>query len=191
MIELLQEGNFLFCIVKEIELNIAVDEAAKFDADEADELAAFIDIGEEFKGVCDECAGLCGIGYAALLGKGVEVGVADLDGDATGKSCVLAEVKGEFVHHGAEHAADKFHIQCILAEGALLGHGFLFAVGDDLAAVDGVGAFPEVLAHLPKLTVEERVRNIAEHADRSYAHKAEFLVGLFTDAGDLAGGERG
>ena len=47
MIELLQQGNFFFGIIKEVELDIAVDQAAELDADEPDELAAFIDIGEE------------------------------------------------------------------------------------------------------------------------------------------------
>ena len=122
MIELLQEGNFFFGIIKEVELDIAIDQAAEFDADEPDELAALIDIGEEFERVGDESAGLCGIGDTALFGKGVEVGIADLDGDTAGEAGVLPEVESEFVDHGAEHAADKFDIQGILAEGAFLGH---------------------------------------------------------------------
>ena len=161
MIELLQQGDLILGMVKEIELDIAIDEAAEFDADEADELAALIDICKELEGMGDECAGLGGVRYAALLGKGVEVGVADLDGDTTGEPCVLAQVEGQLVDHGAEHTADKLHVEGVLAEGALLGHGFLFAIRDYLATVDGIGALPEVLTHFSKLTVEQWMWDIA------------------------------
>src|SRR6187402_175519 len=109
-------------MIKKVELDIAIDEAAKLDTDEAYELPPFIDIREEFKRVGDEGARLCGIGDAALFGKGVEVGIADLDGDAAGEPGILAEVEGEFVDHGTEHAADKFDVQGILAEGPFFGH---------------------------------------------------------------------
>ena len=52
-------------------------------------MAALIDIGEEFECMGDEGAGLGGIGDAALLGEGVEDGIADLDGDAAGVSVVI------------------------------------------------------------------------------------------------------
>jgi len=61
MIELLQQGDLILCMIKEIELDITVDEAAKLDADEADELAALIDICKELEGMGDECAGLGGV----------------------------------------------------------------------------------------------------------------------------------
>ena len=119
---MLQEGNFFFRVIEEIELDIAVDEAAEFDADEADELSTFIDIGEELKRMSDECTSLRGIRYAALLGEGVEVGIADLDGDATGEPGILTKVEGEFIHHGTQHTANKFHVKGILAERAFFGH---------------------------------------------------------------------
>lgn len=122
MIELLQKGYFFFSIVKEVELDIAVDQAAEFDTDEPDELAALIDIGEEFECMCDQRAGLRGIGDASLFGKGIEVGIADLDGDTTHEAGVLTEIEGEFIYHGPQHAADKFDIEGILAERAFFGH---------------------------------------------------------------------
>ena len=54
MIELLEQGDLFFGVVKKMELDIAMDEAAKLDADEADELAALVDVFEEFEGVGDE-----------------------------------------------------------------------------------------------------------------------------------------
>ena len=93
VIELLQQGYFRFRVVEEIELNIAIDQAAELDADEPDELAALVDFVEEFEGVADEGAGLCCVRDAALLGKRIEIGIADLDRDAAGEPGVLAPLK--------------------------------------------------------------------------------------------------
>lgn len=191
MVELLEQGDLFFGIVKKVELDIAVDEAAELDTDEADELAAFIDVFEELKSLGDEGTGLGCIRDAALLREGIEVGIADLDGDTTCQLRILAELEGELVDHSAEHAADHFHIEGIFAQGAFLGHGFLLAVGDHLATVDGVGALPEVAAHFSKFTVEQWMGNVAEHPDGPDAHEAEFFVGLLPDTGNLAGRERG
>ena len=85
VVELLEEGDFGFGVVEEIELDIAADETTKLDADEADQRAAFIDLIKQFAGVGHQVAGLGSVGNAALLCKGVEIGIADLDGDAAGE----------------------------------------------------------------------------------------------------------
>lgn len=86
MIELLKKGDFGFGIIEEIELDMSVDETAEFDANEPDELAALVYFFEEFLCIGDQLACLCGVGYAALFGEGIEVGIADLDGDAAGEA---------------------------------------------------------------------------------------------------------
>ena len=191
VIHLLEEGYFFFCVVKEVELDIAIDEAAEFDPDEADQLTAFVDFGKQLKGVSNECSGLGGIRDSALAGEGIEIGIADLDGHAAGELGILAQLEGQFVDHGPEHAADKFKIECVFTEGPFLGHRFLFAIRHDLPTVDGIGALPEEAAHFSKLPIEELDRYIPQNADGPDPHKAEFFVGFFADPRDLGGGQRG
>ena len=92
-------------------MNIAIDEAAKLDADQSDQLATLIDIRKEFEGMRDECAGLCGIRDTALFGKGVEISIAYFDGDATGQAGILPKIESQFVDHAAEHPPSDVQLE--------------------------------------------------------------------------------
>ena len=114
MIDLLQQRDLFFGVVKQIELNISVDEAAKLDPYETDELSPFIDLFKQFERIGNELARLCCIRDTLLLCIGIEVGIADLDCDAAGQPGFLSQVKGELVdqncftkaaaNRGAAHA---------------------------------------------------------------------------------------
>ena len=105
-----------------IELNIAIDEAAELDADQADQLAALVHIRKQFQRMSDEGACLCRVCDTPLLCIGVEISITYFDRNAAGQTGILTQVESELINHPTEHTADKLHIECILAKGALFGH---------------------------------------------------------------------
>lgn len=141
-------------VVEDADLIISTDQPAVLNADESDELPTLIETFKKFQYVSGEHGFIGGVGYAALLGVGIEVGVAEFYGDTRSQSVFAPQLEGQLVDHFEQHVFHILLIQGILCEGPFLGHGFLFAVGDDEAAVYAVGFFPQLATGISKLSLE-------------------------------------
>jgi len=73
-------------VVEDADLIISTDQPAVLNADESDELPTLIETFKKFQYVSGEHGFIGGVGYAALLGVGIEVGVAEFYGDTRSQS---------------------------------------------------------------------------------------------------------
>jgi len=139
--------------------------------------------------VADEDGVHGGVGDAGLHGVGIEVGVSDFDGDATGEFVFAAQLEAQFFTHADEDVAQCGDVDGILLKGLFGGDGFIFRIGDDGGVVDAVGFFPDDAAVFAEDLLEEFTRHFLQGVDAEDAHVAEELVGFVTDHGDFFDGE--
>lgn len=163
---------------------------AEPDPDEAYQHAALVHLAEQFPGNRDQHMVEGGVGNAHLHGMGVEVGVADLHRDAGGELLLLAEGKGDLLHHAYQQVVDHVDIDGVLVEGALGADAFPLGIGNHRSWVDAVCLFPDHQPVLPQHLLHHFGRDTAQGFDGGNAHGSQQPEGLVADAGNFAYGER-
>ena len=83
-----------------------------------------------------------GVGNLLLEGLGLEIGIADLDGNRSGELAGAPQLKSKVFGHGGEDAAELADVYGVLVEGALVGNGLAFVVGLYRAQVYALGFRP-------------------------------------------------
>ena len=177
-------------VFKEVVRLFAIDEVAEAHADESHHHAFLVEFVEEVFAVADEDGVHGGVGDAGLHGVGIEVGVADLDGDASGEFVFAAQLEAQFFAHADEDVAQRGDVDGILLKSLFGRDGFVFGIGDDGAVVDAIGFFPDDAAVFAEDLFEEFARHFLERVDAEDTHVAEELVGLIADHGDFFDGQR-
>lgn len=98
------EGQTLFSIVKEIQLVAPTDQMAESNANQPNTHAAVIKLLKQFQGPRNQFVIGSGIGHLGLRRSGVEIGVPDFDGDASGEFLSTPQLIGQVFRHGRENA---------------------------------------------------------------------------------------
>ncbi len=126
-----------------------------------------------------------GIGNPFLQGVGVEIGIADLNGNNGGKFLLLTQLKGQLLHHGGKQIVQSCHIHGILLEGPFTAEGFSLGVLDHGSCVDAIGLFPDHDAIFSQQAVHHLYGNLAQGAYGGNSHGAQLVESPVPDHRDL------
>ncbi len=75
---------------------------------------------------------------------GIEVAVTDLEGNAARQLLLFAQIESEHIDHTDQRSAKDIHIDSILLEGVLLGHGLLLPKRYHQRIVQAIRFTPDV-----------------------------------------------
>jgi len=127
---LIEADRFLGVLV-EFDLVVAGNQPGEADAHEADQQAAIVESFEELVGGLQEEMVGVGVVDGLLFYYGVEVGIAEFDGEAAGEFVLFAELEGDRFGHPNQFGVEEVQVDGIGFECSFGGDGLLFAVGDD------------------------------------------------------------
>ncbi len=173
---------------EEGQLGFALAEAFGGHADEADGLEG--PVVEEGEGGGPEFVGdIGGGGEGGGAIDGLEVAVADFEGDAAGEEVLAAEADGDLFDLIEKDAADCFGFGDIDGEGVFVADTFGFAVAGDGAVIDAAGEVEEALGFVAAAGLEPVEGLGAEVGDGLDAPLVEASGGGLADAPDFGDGE--
>ena len=173
------EAYCFLAVLKEVEGFCSSDEVAKAKANEANHEPSFEEAVKEVMYNRQEALVGGGVCDGFLPGAGVEVGIADFDGDASGKFRHTSELLAEGLGHSDESGTEEGYIGGIVGKGFFGREGLLFGVGLYGGEVDAIGAFPDASAILAEGSFDEAYGHLLEGLYPADPHSLEHGSGFF------------
>ena len=110
------QPQLLLCIFEQIYLISARDQMRKSQTDQSESLTSIIKLLKEFLGFVAQLVVARCVGDASLLGERVEVGIANLHGDASSEFLALSQGKSEFLGHPCQRGAQAHDVDGVFGK---------------------------------------------------------------------------